>query len=311
MMTIRASLEPETTPARLGQRKALTLAVTNDTPHLLVLDQALGDGPHDERLRWQRNPDGMVIYDAGEDRYKHHAAIAARSLIPLCHSVVQPGSTARTFFGAKSLTPGARRVRVTVTGRLLNAEDARACVYAAPERMHGAITSYVPITEPAQAVGVVITRAERGARVDVTAEVDLQVAEDAGSVLALTQAGPGAVLLDRVRRLGGAWVMRCADGATLVYTVERSLRCAPGLVDERVWQRLDDAPPNANEMVRFKSDAARVLRDAKELPLGGLDAAQQYLPPTALLDLFAACGARRLSVTYGRHSPCIDGLIVT
>lgn len=310
-MTVRGSIEPETSPAPQGQRMALTLAVTNDTPHLLVLEQATSDGPHDERLRWQRITDGVVIYDAGEDCYRHYSAIAARSLIPLCHSVVQPGRTARTFFGAKSLAPGPRRVRVTITGRLLSVEDARACVYASPERLHGPITSYRPIKEPAEALGVVVSRAERGERIEVTAEVDLVVSEDAGSILALTQAGPGAVLADRLRRLGGAWIVHTADGGTLVYTVARAVRCAPGVVDPGVWQRLDEASPGAPAVVMFRSERARALRDASALPLEGLEVAQQRLPAAALLDLFEACDERKLAVSYGRHSACTEGLVVT
>lgn len=310
-MTVRASFEPETTPARQGQRMALTLAVTNDTPHLLVLSQATSDAPHDERLRWQRQPDGVVVYDAIDDCYHHHSAVAARSTIPLCHSVVQPGRTARTFYGAKSLAPGARRVRVTISGRLLSLEDARTCLYASTERLHGPVTTYLPLRDPEEAVGVVVSRADRGEKVEATAELDLQVTEDAGSILALTQAGPGSTLVDRVRRLGGAWIVRTADGGTLVYTVARAVRCGPGVVDPVVWQRLDEVSPTSPALVRFRSERAGALRDAHALPLEGLDVAQQHLPATSLLDLFQACEERKLAVGYGPHSPCTDGLIVT
>ncbi|MCO5169144.1 MAG: hypothetical protein M9894_22605 [Planctomycetes bacterium] len=308
---IRAAIEPEESPARQGLRKALSLAVTNDSPHLLVLDQATGDDPLDERLRWRRHPDGVIVYDAGDDVYRHHSVVASRALIPLCHLVLAPGATGRTFYAARSLTPGPRRARVRVTGHLVPLDDVGLHVYTSPERLHGASTTYRPVSgDPAQVGGVVIARCGRAEMVEATAEVDLVVEADPSAEAALERAGPGAALVERPRRLGGAWVAEGRDGAVALVDDARALRCPGGLVDPAVWRRLDDAPPSAPLLVMFRSDAARALRDAGALPLEGVDVAQQALAPAALWDLLAECAARRLTVRWGRHSGTSDGLVV-
>lgn len=307
--SIRATIDPEETPARQGLRKTLTLAVHNDGPHLLVLDRATG-GPHDEVLRWRRHPEGVVVYDAGEDVYRHHSAVAARAHVPLCHLVVQPGSVGRTFFAARSLAAGPRRVRVTVTGHLVAMDEACARIYASPERMHGATTVYRRAEDPAAVGGVVIARCGPAEAVEVHAEVDLVVEPDASAAAALEQGGPDAALIERVRRLGNAWVVASPDGSVTLIEATRARRLARGVVDPAVWRRLDDAPPSAPVLVMFRSDAARALRDEGGLPLEGLDTAQQRLAPAALGDLLAGCDARRLHVTWGRHSAVTDGLIV-
>lgn len=309
-MTIRATFEPEDAPATQGLRKTLSLAVTNDGPHLLVLDEAAGDDPHDEVLRWRRRPEGVVVYDAGDDVYRHHSAVAARAHVPLCHLVVQPGSTGRTFYAARSMAVGPRRVRVTVTGHLVPLDAIGARVYASPERLHGGTTTYHPADDPAGVGGVVIARCGLAERVEVTAELDLVVEPDPAAAAALEQAGPGATLTERVRRLGNAWVATSPDGAVTLVDAARARRLSRGVVDPATWRRLDDAPPSAPLLVRFLSDPARALRDQGGLPLEGLDSAQQVLKPAALWDLVAACDERQLHVSWGRHSAVTDGLIV-
>lgn len=308
--SIRATIEPEDTPARQGLRKTLSLAVHNDGPGVLVLDQAVGDDPHDDVLRWRRHPEGVVVYDAGEDVYRHHSAVAARAHVPLCHLIVRPGSTGRTFYAARSLAVGPRRVRVRVTGHLVSMDDAGDRVYASPERMHGATTVYRRAEDEDELGGIVIARCGRDGRVEVTAEVDLEVEADPSAAAALEQAGPDAALRERVRRLGNAWVAATPAGATTLVDDARALRLARGVVDPAVWRRLDDVPPSAPVLVMFRSDAARALRDQGGLALEGLDTAQQHLAPAALWDLLAACDARGLHVTWGRHSAVTDGLIV-
>lgn len=308
--SIRATIEPEDTPATQGLRKALSLAVSNDSPHLLVLDEAAGDGPHDERLRWRRHPEGVVVYDAGEDVYRHHSALAARALVPLCHLVVPPGATGRTFYAARSLQVGPRRARVTVSGHLVPLDSAAAGVYASPERLHGATTTYHRAQDPTQVGGVVIARCGAADAVRATAGVDLMVQADPSSADALERAGPGAALIERLRRLGGAWVAQAPDGSHTLADATRAQRVARGVVDPAVWRRLDDAPPSAPLLVMFRGDGARALRDAGALPLEGLETAQQRLAPAALWDLLAACDERALTITWGRHSGVTDGLIV-
>lgn len=309
--SIRATFEPEDTPVRQGLRSMLTLAIRNEGPDLLVLEQAMGDGPHDEVLRWRRHPEGVVVYDAVEDVYRHFSAVAARAFVPLCHLVVPPGSTGRTFYGARSLEVGPRRVRVKVTGHRVAMDDAGRRIYASPERMHGATTVYRPATEPDELGGVVIARCGLVEAVEVTAEVDLVVDPDPSAAAALERVGEGAALLECVRRLGNAWVVGAADGSLTLVLGERALRLGRDVVEREVWRRLDDVPPNVAPLVRFLSDGARALRDQGGLPLDGLDKAQQVLrSPADLWELFAACDARRLRVTWGRHSAVTDGLIV-
>ncbi|MBX3467401.1 MAG: hypothetical protein KF878_10965 [Planctomycetes bacterium] len=309
---VRAAIEPEESPARQGLRMALSLSITNDGPHLLVLDEAAGDDPLDERLRWRRHPDGMIVYDAGDDVYRHHSVVAARASIPLCHLVIAPGGTGRTFYSARSLAVGPRRARVRVTGHLVPLDDVGLHLYESPERMHGPSTVYRPVSgDPSQVGGVVIARCGRVPTFEAVAEVDLVVEADPSAEDALERGGPGAALIERPRRLGGAWVVEGADGAVTLTDGARAVRCPPGLVDPAVWRRLDDAPPSAPLLVMFRSDPARALRDAGALPLHGLDTAQQTLPPAALWDLLAGCEARRLTVRWGRHSGTSDGLVVT
>src|SRR5690606_25947763 len=116
---------------------------------------------------------GVVVYDAGDDVYRHHSAVAARAHVPLCHLVVPPGSVGRTFYSARSLDVGPRRVRVTVTGHLVRMGDTSSRVYASPERMHGATTVYRRADDPAALGGVVIARCGGAEPVEVHAEVDL------------------------------------------------------------------------------------------------------------------------------------------
>lgn len=305
---VRAAIEPPDDHARQGATSSITLRVTNDGADFLLLDRAVADGAHDEVVSWRHQPEGLIVYDAIEDEYRHHSIAACRSHVPLETGLVPPGASAVTFLRTKSLAAGPRRARVTVTGVTLPADALLERVYAPPAAMLGAVASYRRVEQAVEARGTVIVRAAGLAPFEVAAEVALEVDPDDAAAAALEQAGPGAVLVDRVRRLGGAWVVEAADGAVLVAAPGRSMRLARGVVDPAVWRHLDLRLPAEPALLQLRGPAV-ALKEAA-LPLGGRELGQQTLPSAALWELLGLLGPRRLALRVGSHTATADGLIV-
>lgn len=307
---VRAAIEPPDEPASQGAPASVTLRVTNDGTDYLLLDRAVVDGPHDEVVSWRTRPDGLVVYDAVEDEYRHHSISSCRALVPLETGLVPPGASAVTFLRTKTLAAGPRRARITVSGATLPADAVLDRVYAPPAAMLGAVASYRRVQQALEARGTVIVRAAGLATFEVAAEVALDVDPDDDATTALAQAGPGAVLVDRVRRLGGAWVVEAADGALLVAAAGRSVRVPPGVVDRAVWRHLDERLVAEPAVLQFRGPAAAGAKAEGGLPLGHPELGQQTLPSAALWDLLGLLVARRLGLRVGRHTPTSDGLII-
>ncbi len=298
-------------PVPHGLRRALELRVRNAGDDVLVLERAVTDGPSDGAVEWLARPDGLVVYDAGTDTYRHHTGLATRAAVPLCYGVVGPRRTANTLLPVKSLAVGRRAVRVTVTGWVVPAAEVHARLYVAPESMAGAVVVLTRGATPDDPLAGVVARVEGCARFEAVATLEVDTADDEAHPAegAVARAGAEAVLVERVRRLGGAWVVEAAGGVWLDAPA-RTLALRHDLVDARVWRVLDEAPAFEPVLVMFRGPGAEALRDEGGLPLEGPNPIQRRLAARDLWSLLEAVAARGLRLGWGRHSLHNDGLIV-
>ena len=310
---MRVLLEAPDGPLRQGWPAALTLRVENPSAEYVLLDRATTNGPRDGTLAWRRRPLGVVVYDAGEDLYRHRSVHNAMSAVPLCSGLLRPGGAMEAFLVVKGLEPGPRSIEVTVSGHVLPEAELLARVYLPPEAFQGSETDYER-PEALEALGGVSTCIARvaGCRaVEARGEAAAWVEEDVESpAAAALERVPGGRIVDRSRRLGGAWVVATADERLHLVRDERQLSLPPGILDLEALRHLDEEPPFRPLVLTFQGEAAQAFRSATPLPLSDRERGQQLLPSEALWDLLEAAGAAGLKVGWEPQTTVNEGLVV-
>ena len=93
-MSIRLSVDPPDGPSSQGTGPVVELRIKNETSDLVLLDEARSDGPDDEVVRWRTFPEGVVVYDALQDEYRHLSLPQTRARIPVWSGAIPPRATA-------------------------------------------------------------------------------------------------------------------------------------------------------------------------------------------------------------------------
>lgn len=313
---MRTAIEGDTESLREGWPRLLTISVENDGSDPILLASTAG-GPRDGVQRWRQCVLGAVLYDAGRDRYRHLTVLNTRSTIPVDGGLIPPGSS-RTFdLPTQALGVGSHTAQFTTTGWRIPSAELDGRVYLQPKGPMRSVPQFLPLAEVRANTpetgelfsSPAIVRATDLEPISATASIALEVAADADdpSSAALARAGATEVL-DRCRRLRGAWVLRDEGGHVHLVRGEEHLRLSDGAVDPGVWRGLEAGLPFEPVLVRFFGEPANDLR--AELPGCGGPQEQQSLEPSELLGLFAAVDAAGLRVRWGRHTAINDGLVV-
>lgn len=306
-MSIRLSVDPPDGPSSQGTGPVVELRVKNEGPDLVILDEARSDGPDDEVVRWKIYPEGVVLYDAMQDEYRHLSLPQTRACVPVWSGAVPPRATAASYMRLRTMAAGPRTARIVVRGHRVPLHEVPARIYTPAEAMHASMVNYVPAKDAGEARGGLIARLHGAEPVEASVEVALAVDVDPAATAALEQAGAGARLAACVDRLR-AWVIETGE-ATVVVQRERQLRAARGAIDPSVWRHLDDRRGDGRLYLMLLSPEARALRDAGQLPVTAQHA-QLVLPAHAVWELLERVVERRLNLSVGRHTPIQDGLIL-
>lgn len=304
-MSIRLSVDPPDAPSAQGTGPVVELRVKNEGPDLVLLDEARSDGPDDEVVRWRTFPEGVVVYDAMQDEYRHLSLPQTRARIPVWSGAIPPRATAASYMRLKTVAAGPRTARIVVRGHRVPLGEVPARIYTPAEAMHASMVNYTPARDASEARGSLVARLQGTEPVEATVELALQVVADPAAAAAVERAGAGGRLVTRVRRLG-AWIVETPE-ATFVVQPQRHLRAARGAIEPAVWRHLDERPGDDRLFLMLLSPESRALRDA--LPAEG-QGVQLFLSSKRLWELLERVVERRLVLSVGSHTPIQDGLIL-
>ncbi len=305
-MAIRLSVDPPDGPSSQGTGPVVELRIKNESNDLVLLDEARSDGPDDEVVRWRTFPEGVVVYDAMQDEYRHLSLPQTRARIPVWSGAIPPRATAASYMRLKTVAAGPRTARIVVRGHRVPLDQVPARIYTPAEAMHASMVNYTPAKDASEARGSLVARLHGAEPVEATVELALAVDADPAASAALERGGPGARLVTRVRRLAGAWIVETPE-ATVVVQPQRQVRAARGAIDLAVWRHLDERPGDDRLFVMLLSPESRALRAA--LPVEG-QGAQLLLPAKVVWELLEQVVERRLTLSVGPHTPIQDGLIL-
>lgn len=309
---MKLTLEPRTEPIRQGWPTVLTVVVENSNPDLWVhLERAAVGESAAGDLAWRRSLLGAVVYHAADDVYRHHTLANTTTRVSVSTGLIPPGRRLEAMLPVKLLELGKRRISVEARCQTFPSGETPGRVYVPPVERMSAVVTYRPLGDAAFPGGEVIVRGHPHPTTTLTAdlEVDVTADDDDPAQAALERVGTGAMLLDRCRRIGGAWVVRDARGGTHLVKGERQLRCGP--IAPEVFRQFDTQFPFEEIVVVFRGEAGCALRDAGVLPLEGLELGQQLLQPGDFWLLAEEAAQRRLRISWEAQSTVNQGVVVS
>lgn len=310
-MEVTCELEPLTQ----GRWSSLEVVVTNTSPgEVLVLEAVAWEGEGVRgRHEWERPQAGSLRYEAQDDLYRLETAVSIAAPLPLQVGVLLPGARARTLVPIQALGCGPCALKLVGRGVRFPLSEFAERVYQLDPATASQPTqrfSRGPLDHD-QAVRDAFVRRRGCAAVEATRELSLEVnACDQDPSAAVLRRVPGE-LVGRVRRLGGAWLVREALGSLALVRGERCLRFPPSCLDPATLLALDADPPFLPVVLLFRGKTACALRDSGDLALDGLELGQQLLAAAELWSLIERAHELGLALRWGAHAPLAEGLIVS
>ncbi|MBL4848918.1 MAG: hypothetical protein JKY65_25630, partial [Planctomycetes bacterium] len=267
---MKVRCDPE--PLSEGCPNALDLSVENTSQdQVLVLETATWEAPARGVHRWAKPALGGLRYEAGPDRYVLQTTSGQVAPLSLQTGVLLPGVRARTFLQTTALGQGTSSATLLVRAHSFPLAEFVTRVYQADEAsasrpVQRFLLGPAPEGQVRDAWVHLAGTTELTERLSLDLEVGPDPDDPAEEAL---QRVPDSLLVGRVRRLGGAWVLSTPDGALHLVRGSDLLRCSPGTLDLQTLEALDQDPPFVPLALVFRGEGAVAWRDGGALALDG------------------------------------------